>query len=280
MKHVAGVLLAGVLAFGGVFAASAISAPLLHGIPAGSSSGQNEPTDEVAMIDELDTAMIGRWKAPLPANQDAFVEFDEHGMWRASDGCNSAEGSWSVEPNGEFDGGDGGAMTQIGCDNVAIPSMVWSATHAAFNDQGQLTLADEQGESMTLERASTDAFTLVGTWTNRGDEVATVEFTPDGNWRGTVGCSEFTGTWMLGVRNVPVLEDNSTEPKPPVLLSGPANLVIGPEADGTVNVCEGGPAKFVLSYDTEYLFHAGADGTFTVEGTEAAPAEPLVFVSR
>ena len=38
--------------------------------------------------------ILGRWQAPEPANQDAFVEFGPEGLYLASDGCNPHE--WRV----------------------------------------------------------------------------------------------------------------------------------------------------------------------------------------
>lgn len=278
IKHITGVLLAGVLAFGGVFAASGVAAPLLHENRSGSSSGQSTPIDEPATSNDLEAALIGRWLPPLPSSQNAFVEFEARGVWRASDGCNRGEGTWSVTPSGEFDGGTPGALTEIGCDNVPIPTIVWKTTRAAVTEEGQLTLTTKEGESMTLRRADTEVFDLVGTWSTLGEDTATVEFAPDGNWRGSIMCSEFTGSWILGMRDVPILEDDSAAPAPRVLLSIPTNLVIGPQADGTASTCEGGAMEFVLSYDTNYEFELLSEDAFRLEATGSEPSGPITFV--
>lgn len=281
-KFAAGVVLAGALAFGGVFAAQAITAPMLHGIPSESSSGEDEPTEENDVNDNLEAELIGRWRAPQPANQDAFVEFNNYGLWTASDGCNGAAGDWTVEPDGSFDGGEGGAMTLIACDNVAIPSTLWATEHVEVTANDELILTTKDGEEMVLMRDSATAFTLVGTWVSqstKANQKSSVEFTSDGKWVGTVGCASFNGTWMLGVRNVPVIEDEGTEPSAPILLSGPGSLMIGPkpaeegddQGSDSGASCADAPDEFVLSYDTEYVFYINEDGSFELGST--APGE-------
>lgn len=154
-KFAAGVVLAGALAFGGVFAAQAITAPMLHGTPATADHGAQSPKIDPDLEEDesLTTLLEGRWKAPKPANQEAYVVFTDDGQWEASDGCNSSQGTWSVEPDGAFEG-TGGAMTQIGCDNVAIPTAVATAITAEITPTDHLILTDDNGAVMLLVRTS------------------------------------------------------------------------------------------------------------------------------
>lgn len=280
-KFAAGVLLAGALAFGANFAAMAITAPMLHGAPAGSSSGQDEPTDLAPEeVQDLESLLIGRWQAPEPANQDAFVEFTEYGLWTGSDGCNGAQGNWSVESDGTFDSGTGGAMTQVGCDNVAIPTAVWDATQVEITADDELILTNETGEELLLVRASTDAFSLVGSWVHEidpTDDVSMVEFSDDGTWVGGIGCAEFSGTWKLGVHDVHVLEETGDAPTPEPIFSGPGTLVISGEAAPANKSCAGAPDDFVLGDGSEYLFFPESSDAFKlgamINGEMQDPAE-------
>lgn len=282
LKFAAGVVLAGALAFGGTFLAQAVTAPMLHGIPAGSSSGLNEPTEEAPMDEDLEAQLIGRWQAPEPANQDAYVEFTEHGLWFGSDGCNGAEGTWNVESNDTFDGGEGGAMTLMWCDNVNIPTAVWDAATVEITANDELVLHNDSGEELLLVRASSEAFMLEGRWVNKGEDTSVIEFLPNGDWVGSIGCAEFRGTWLLGVRDVPVLEDDSTEPTAPIILSGPAMLKIGPKPANAGTPCEGAPKEFVLKYDTEYVFAKSSENQFTLTdgSTSGAPIEGSLEFAR
>ncbi|WP_017793234.1 hypothetical protein [Leucobacter salsicius] len=272
LKFAVGVVIAGALAFGANFAGMAITAPMLHGIPTGSSSGQGEPTDLAPGGDQdYESLLIGRWQAPEPANQEAFVEFSDHGIWSASDGCNGAQGDWSVEDDGTFDGGVGGAMTLIACDNVAIPFAVWDATRVQITADDELILTSENGEELLLVRTGDEAFTIIGSWMHEGgsaDEISMVEFATDGTWVGGVGCAEFTGTWTLGVDDKAVTEGEDAEPAPPVVLSGPRNLFIGPKPADAPKPCADGPKEFVLNYDTAYVFYTNEDGSFELGSTE------------
>lgn len=281
LKFAVGVVIAGALAFGANFAGMAITAPMLTGTPAGSSSGQGEPTELAPGEDkDYESLLVGRWQAPEPANQEAFVEFNEYGLWSASDGCNGAQGDWSVEPDGTFDGGVGGAMTLIWCDNVEIPSAVWDATHVEITADDELILTGENGEEMLLVRTGDSAFSIVGSWMHEGaagDELSMVEFSTDGTWAGGVGCAAFAGTWTLGVRNVPALEDDSSEPSAPVILSGPGSLEIGPKPADAPETCAQGPDEFVLAYDTAYVFYTNDDGSFELGSTEPGEHKTLLF---
>lgn len=280
-KFAVGVVIAGALAFGANFAGMAITAPMLSGTPAGSSSGQDEPTELTPGDDQdYESLLVGRWQAPEPANQEAFVEFNEYGLWTASDGCNGAQGNWSVESDGTFDGGDAGAMTLIWCDNVEIPSAVWDATRVQITADDELILTGENGEEMLLVRTDDAAFSIVGSWMHEGaadDETSMVEFANDGTWAGGVGCAEFTGTWSIGLHDVPVAPGTGSGLTTTGQIPGPGSLEIGPKPANAPKTCAEGPKEFVLSYDTSYVFYTNEDGSFELGSSEPGNAETLLF---
>ena len=77
-KHALGVVAAGVLAFLGVFAASALFTPEPGETSTSSSSHSDseqtaEPSEEPSSEQPTSADIVGRWQAPEPANQDAFV---------------------------------------------------------------------------------------------------------------------------------------------------------------------------------------------------------------
>lgn len=159
LKYTAGVVVAGVLAFGGVFAAQAATAPLLASSAAESGEAHEPDASSGAEApgfaeDSLSEQLVGRWKAPEPANQDAFVEFNERGQWSASDGCNGASSTWEIDVSGLFSGGEAGPMTLIACDNVNIPQAVWSAVQVEVTSNHQLILTDEAGKEFLLVQAT------------------------------------------------------------------------------------------------------------------------------
>ncbi|WP_053354043.1 META domain-containing protein [Leucobacter musarum] len=192
IKHALGMLFAGVIAFGGVGAAVAFS-------PASATDSRHE-----ASANEPATAatLVGRWQAPEPANQDAFVEFTQYGLWFASDGCNGLDGTWAIDDAGELEIHGSKAMTLMWCDNVDIPMTVAEAASAEIAG-GRLTLTTETGDAMTLDHTRSDSVSLVGSW-QPIDAVAgpQIDFTTDTELVATDGCNGAPGSWTL----VPALE--------------------------------------------------------------------------
>lgn len=72
---------------------------------------------------------------------DAGVTFSADGTWSASDGCNVSTSRWALGDGGELLTGTF-VMTQIGCDNVPVPSWVGGASTAGFSADGTLLLFD------------------------------------------------------------------------------------------------------------------------------------------
>jgi hypothetical protein len=97
--------------------------------------------------------LTGRWEPEGSfAPETPFAEFHPDGTWSGSDGCNGGGGRWSL--------GDGGVLlatsgvsTLIGCDGLAVPSLVATTGRAGIVD-GKLVLVDASGvELQTLARA-------------------------------------------------------------------------------------------------------------------------------
>lgn len=187
IKHALGMLFAGVIAFGGVGAAVAFS-------PASAFDSRHE-----ASASEPATAatLVGRWQAPEPANQDAFVEFTQYGLWFASDGCNGLDGTWAIDDAGELEIHGSKAMTLMWCDNVNIPMTVAEAASAEITG-GRLTLTTEAGDAMTLDHTRSDSISLVGSW--RPLDAAAgpqIDFTSETALTATDGCNFSHGNWSL-----------------------------------------------------------------------------------
>lgn len=234
-KHTIGVIAAGLVAFFAVFGATLLFPAELgetgasessHSEQSGESESGSESESESSEDEESEqpvSAIVGRWQAPEPANQDAFVEFTEDGLWFASDGCNSTEGAWTGLTDDSFDLTSGGGITQMGCNNVPIPEWLWSAEDVVAQ-AGTLELTDADGVTSTLLRTGESSTTLVGAWVAPGDQTrfTTVLFNEDGTWSGETGCQVIYGTWELQVPE---------DPDSDMFAPTPGRLVIGPEPD-------------------------------------------------
>lgn len=232
----------------------------------------DEPTESVETPVDPAAAIVGVWKAPEPANQDAFAEFTDFGLWFASDGCNQTGAGYRVGSDGSFESFGSSALTAVGCDNEDIPLAVGGAVSVDFDEKGRLVLKNTEGESTALVRASASAASLVGSWAGPGSakDLSRVDFAEDGTWRGLWGCHEFGGTWSLEVRD-DLLFDPHVAGVPSVVLS------IGP-ADPMAICMDDSAPEFPLAPDTEYWFDMRHDvfWIYPVEGADplavAAPA--------
>lgn len=231
-----------------------------------------EPTGSGAPAEQV----IGRWQAPEPANQDAFVEFTEYGLWFGSDGCNRADGAWRLDDDGAFTTLGGGGMTQIGCNNEPLPETVWAAKHAEIDAEGRLVLTDAEGQETVLLRTDEEPFTLEGRWVGPASTTALslVEFEADGTWRGFMGCHEYSGTWELegpGSQDIelPANDDGRSS------FMTPHGLLRIASQSGFVAQCmdDAGGAMFPLKYSTDYWFGIGSTASFSL--IEADPATVL-----
>lgn len=234
--HALAVFAAGAVAFAAVLGAHIITTPLLSG-----SEGSDAPDDpsssggaHVPAPGLLDVAMLGRWQAPEPANQDAFVEFTEYGLWFASDGCNGLNGTWSASEDGTL-GIDGTeAMTMIACDNEPIPTAVRYAVSAEVTPDGELVLTNADDEETTLVQARRGSLSLAGRWVpDQSTGGAYVEFSADGRWEGSDGCNAASGSWELSAADVGSGSDSAD-----IYFPSYGRLVIGDLSAMTEMACE------------------------------------------
>lgn len=290
LRHALGVAFAGALAWSAVFAAHSLTLPLLAeaGGAAPPRIGPNIPHLPTPPAEDLNTGgleheLVGRWVSESPTNPAAFLEFSEHGLWFASDGCNQSDGWWRIGPDGEFDA-SGGAMTEIGCSNdVTITALVMARDAEAA--EGLLVLTDAAGDAARFTRVDDQAITLTGRWIGPGgpDASAFVTFAADGTWTATTDCTESRGTWELGPMPVDrVPQPGGTAPAIPAA-SAPGLLRVGSVTTNAAAGCAEAAPGLVgpFSPDADYAFGfrlGGADAleSFLVTelGTEAAPDLP------
>jgi hypothetical protein len=102
------------------------------------------------------TDVVGRWIAADETSTSPevpFVTFHADGTYTASEGCNGAGGRWVLGDGGEFIA-TSSPTTLMGCDSIAIPSWVASASHIGSEvgetDAIILTLYD--GDAQPLGR--------------------------------------------------------------------------------------------------------------------------------
>lgn len=278
-RHTFGMICAGLLALGGVFAAYTLTAPMTA---PGNAPTPAEPTapgatgaapDDEANADATGEPITGRWVSERPTNPDAFVEVTPHGLWFGSDGCNSTDGTWVLDSDGSLTT-SGGAMTLIGCDNDYAPIAVASAVTAHVAD-GRLTLTDAEGVDTTLVRDGDGAVTLPGMWVGPGSEdtATIINFLPDGTWTSTAGCQSSSGTWKLG----PATDDDPSTAVP----FGPGLLTIWESTSEPIPDCAGTDAALPWQFEanTEYWFGFGltpdhSAASFYVTSADPANTEP------
>ncbi|WP_449283247.1 hypothetical protein [Leucobacter sp.] len=300
-RHALGILGAGVLAFGAVLVAHQLTAPLAETeephppvitVPQETGApGDAEPGDGTGDPDAVPTglpleeAILGRWHAPEPANQNAFIELTGYGMWFGSDGCNTADGTWRIDETGALETDDDGFMTAIGCDNEPLPEAMWAATAARITADDALILTDADGDETVLERSRAGGVSLAGRWVGPSSDMllTLVDFGADGVWRATAGCSEFSGTWSLegldpDARSIDLPSDDET-----TLLYTPAPglLRIGPAPSEPNPVCTDAEmtGELPFAYGADYWLGFASPGIFSLTRVEtgALPDRPFTF---
>lgn len=101
----------------------------------------------------------GRWVTGITyeAPDIPFLLIDADGTWTGSDGCNGAQGEWSIDGDGMLDVSMG-PQTMIYCDGVSLPLLFADAVSATV-DGGRLRFFDDEGATtVKLSRStSTDA---------------------------------------------------------------------------------------------------------------------------
>ncbi len=218
--------------------------------------------------------ILGRWQAPEPANQDAFVEFGPEGLYLASDGCNHVDGGWQVTEDGAFSS-SALYMTQIACNNFPIPQAVFAAQRISVEHDGSLVLSNSSGERMLLQRIGGEAVTIIGDWQapRWNGKQSEISFSPDGTWKADIGCFNYRGTWSIAFQEQDARIGNHYLPK------GLPTLQIGAQpADLPEQCVEPGPSVLPLHYATDYLLSVSATSfVATPVHAEAAPTDFIEF---
>ncbi|MGA1838049.1 META domain-containing protein [Herbiconiux sp. 11R-BC] len=127
----------------GLAAALATAASL---VLAGCAGGSAHPAGEAAPAATND--VVGVWVTgeSYASPQVPYLDFASDGSWTGSDGCNGAQGDWSVDSSGMLSV-TAGAQTLIGCDGVALPGIL-SQAGMALRQGEELILADTDGKAM------------------------------------------------------------------------------------------------------------------------------------
>lgn len=124
----------------GVVAAAIL---LLAGCAGGPGSA-SDPDDAVATSDQL----VGRW---VPTAEDAapkaFLELAGDGSLTLSDGCNGAQGEWSVGSDGVFSA-SAGPSTMMYCEGLVAIGTMLDQTESARIRGGLLVLVGPDGASL------------------------------------------------------------------------------------------------------------------------------------
>lgn len=113
--------------------------------------------------DGVDERLVGRWQpvdvpsAHLTSTFDpgtAVIEFNKDGTWRASDGCNDLDGSYSADASsGDFEADPGGPSAGVGCGDNEVPYdyLLPDVDHVSFHNDGTAVFESGSGEPiMTL----------------------------------------------------------------------------------------------------------------------------------
>lgn len=101
--------------------------------------------------------LVGRWVTGVAysAPDVPFLLLAEDGTWTGSDGCNGAQGEWSIDGEGALSV-SAGPSTFIACDGVALPRF-FSESAMASLDGGRLRLFDDKGATtVTLARSTSE----------------------------------------------------------------------------------------------------------------------------
>ncbi|SMH36750.1 Heat shock protein HslJ [Rathayibacter oskolensis] len=120
---------------------------------AGCAEGSGVDAASAPAPDEL----VGRWVTGLSYDSPEvpFLLIADNGTWTGSDGCNGAQGEWSIDEQGGLTV-EAGMSTEIACDGVALPTIFTDSAMASI-DGGRLRLFDDAGATtVKLARSTTD----------------------------------------------------------------------------------------------------------------------------
>ncbi|PPF28307.1 META domain-containing protein [Rathayibacter tritici] len=110
-----------------------------------------------AMAPPSPEELVGRWVTGMSSDAPdvPFLLIAGDGTWTGSDGCNGAQGQWSIDGEGALSV-SAGPSTLIACDGVALPR-IFSEAAAASLDGGRLRLFDDAGATVVaLARSTSD----------------------------------------------------------------------------------------------------------------------------
>jgi heat shock protein HslJ len=186
----------------GLAAAIALSA-CASGAGQSGSSGEADPATAADLVGAWVTGQ--QYDAPdVP-----FLQFADDGTWTGSDGCNGAQGDWSIAADGTLTA-TAGMQTLIACDGAALPTMLTEATLALI-DGDSLVLTDSEGAAVVSLVAAPEgtvpgsavpdaAADVVGTWTAEAPDGVEVflTFAADQKVSGKDGCNSLMGSWTTG----------------------------------------------------------------------------------
>lgn len=133
-------------------AAGVVAVALALGL-SGCAEGSGVDAATAPSSDEL----VGRWVTGLSYDspQVPFLLIADDGTWTGSDGCNGAQGEWSIDTEGALTV-EAGPSTLIACDAVDLPGIFASAAMASI-DGGRLRLFDDEGvTTVKLARSTSD----------------------------------------------------------------------------------------------------------------------------
>jgi heat shock protein HslJ len=111
---------------------------------AGSPGSASDPNDAVATSDQL----VGRWVPTVAdAAPAAFLDLAGDGSLTLSDGCNGAQGEWSIGSDGAFSA-SAGPSTKMFCDGLVAIGTMLDQTESARIREGLLVLIGPEGASL------------------------------------------------------------------------------------------------------------------------------------
>jgi len=141
----------------GVAAALALSACTATPVPdpEPSPSVTVEPTlpTDMPAIDLTITGgdpsqLVGRWiPIDVPGSTEPDIEFRDDATWRASDGCNETEGTWTQLSDDRVSL-TAGPSTLIGCEGVPTASLIQQATEVDLGSEAHMIWLDASGATL------------------------------------------------------------------------------------------------------------------------------------
>ena len=167
------------------------------------------PTPDAPQFTPASTSTLaGHWIVSDSYNSpdQPYLEFAHDGTWKGSDGCNNANGTWSMDTAGALTT-TSGPQTRIYCDGEQLPLYLIDAASARY-DGTNLTLIGHDGKELVTLHHPESTQTPVpqgtqvatGLWTgveNGRQRLLQLSLRNDGTVSGNDGCNDFTSTWRF-----------------------------------------------------------------------------------